>query len=398
MPSQAETTGYEPLHLQRQEGKASPITPTSLAAEIGRGAARMLSQLTYWINRSHNLFEGRYWIYKTAAEMAEEWFPDYSVSAIRNHLAILKDAGLVESAQFQRNRYNHCNYYALTEKGAAVLATHGIKLRRELWETLPRELCTPALLFEPEGEGAKTGRSDSQKLTHRSDKNSHIELSKNGKSNSQKLVNQIKEESKNPDQRIHPIDHDEDESDWLEKQSLSDALERSCERGTQKKLRQAAQVLERLKAKPEHIGIVVEYLNTQTHYGRAGKKPHPSQLARAYTAAMNWHRENSPEVRTARRNIRYADLTDMDVTDDLDLLAQVEREIGLPAALQDTFDQIRNYAGKNPHRRAHGGAINVEQMPAYAFPLFRKNIETLVYLEYLAPTSAHTFEILRGEG
>lgn len=96
-----------------------------IAADYGIPEAIFLCNIYFWVKQNtlnkHNYFEGRYWTYNSLSAYTG-LFPYMSKSTIQRAIKHLKDEGLILAANFNNDRFNHTNYYTLTEKGLSVVS------------------------------------------------------------------------------------------------------------------------------------------------------------------------------------------------------------------------------------------------------------------------------------
>lgn len=96
-----------------------------IAAEYGIPESIFLCNIAFWVKQNtlnkHNYFEGRYWTYNSLSAYAG-LFPYMSKSTIQRAIKHLKDEGLILAANFNNDRFNHTNYYTLTEKGLSAVS------------------------------------------------------------------------------------------------------------------------------------------------------------------------------------------------------------------------------------------------------------------------------------
>ena len=84
----------------------------SLATAIGLNEALMLQQIQYWLSRSAKEIEGRYWIYNTYEDWAEQ-FPFWSKSTIVRTIANLEGLGVIISSNFNKAKFDKTKWYAI---------------------------------------------------------------------------------------------------------------------------------------------------------------------------------------------------------------------------------------------------------------------------------------------
>lgn len=95
-----------------------------IATEYGIPEAIFLCNIAFWVKQNtlnkNNLFEGRYWTYNSLDAYAG-LFPYLSKSTIQRVVKHLKEEGLILTGNFNNDRFNHTNYYTLTEKGMSLI-------------------------------------------------------------------------------------------------------------------------------------------------------------------------------------------------------------------------------------------------------------------------------------
>ena len=100
------------------------IFSVEIATRYGVNAAILLQNLQYWI--AHNkanekcFYEGRYWTYNSVKAFTE-LFPYLSEYQIRTALQKLLDDGVIIKGEFNRTSMDRTTWYALTDKGEAIL-------------------------------------------------------------------------------------------------------------------------------------------------------------------------------------------------------------------------------------------------------------------------------------
>lgn len=83
-----------------------------LAFVLGLNEAIVIQQLHYWLQRSDNVHERRYWVYKSLKEWRRE-FPWWSEDTIQRTLSGLAKAGLVKVTKNPHDRTDRRNWYSL---------------------------------------------------------------------------------------------------------------------------------------------------------------------------------------------------------------------------------------------------------------------------------------------
>lgn len=95
-----------------------------IATEYGIPEAIFLCNIAFWVKQNtlnkHNCFEGKYWTYNSMSAYAG-LFPYMSKSTIQRVVKHLKDEGLILTGNFNNDKFNHTNYYTLTEKGLSLV-------------------------------------------------------------------------------------------------------------------------------------------------------------------------------------------------------------------------------------------------------------------------------------
>lgn len=102
-----------------------------IASKYGIPESIFLCNIAFWVKQNtlnkHNFFEGRYWSYNSLSAYAG-LFPYVSKSTIQRVIKHLKDEGLILTANFNNDKFNHTNYYALTEKGLSLFQNSTVRL------------------------------------------------------------------------------------------------------------------------------------------------------------------------------------------------------------------------------------------------------------------------------
>ena len=112
-----------------------------LAAKVGRVEALFLSQLDYWLERTHNFYDGRFWVYNTEAEWARQL--GVSVSSIHRASLELEKQGLILRQRHNRIAYDHTLSYSICyerlrelgfEAGRRVFVSGHEKINSDPWD------------------------------------------------------------------------------------------------------------------------------------------------------------------------------------------------------------------------------------------------------------------------
>ena len=95
-----------------------------IAKEYGISESIFLCNIAFWVKQNtlnkNNYFEGRYWTYNSLSAYTG-LFPYMSQSTIKRVIKHLKDEGLILTGNFNNDRFNHTNYYTITEKGLSII-------------------------------------------------------------------------------------------------------------------------------------------------------------------------------------------------------------------------------------------------------------------------------------
>lgn len=91
-----------------------------LAKLIGLNEAIILQQLHYWIQKSTNEHNGKFWVYNSY-EKWQEQFEFWGLNTIKRTLANLKKMGLIKIQQLSADKRDKTNYYALDYQAIDLL-------------------------------------------------------------------------------------------------------------------------------------------------------------------------------------------------------------------------------------------------------------------------------------
>ena len=95
-----------------------------IAEKYGIVESIFLCNIAFWVKQNalngHNYFEGKYWTYNSLAAF-KGLFCYMSEWTIKKAIKNLKDNGLILTGNFNNDKFNHTNYYTLTEKGLALI-------------------------------------------------------------------------------------------------------------------------------------------------------------------------------------------------------------------------------------------------------------------------------------
>ena len=102
-----------------------------IAVTYGLNEAILLNNIAFWVKQNnlnnHNCFEGKYWTYNSIKAYTG-LFPYMSRETIKRALKHLKDEGIIETGNFNEDRFSHTNYYTLTEKGYDIVSIRANRL------------------------------------------------------------------------------------------------------------------------------------------------------------------------------------------------------------------------------------------------------------------------------
>ena len=123
-----------------------------VAEKVGRLEALLLSQIDYWLERTHHFYQGRFWVYNTEAEWGRQL--GVSVASIKRAAASLEKQGLILRTRLNGKAYDRTLSYTICyEKLRAWGFTAG---RRGV---IARE--KPAVVWDrPDDEAALVERED----------------------------------------------------------------------------------------------------------------------------------------------------------------------------------------------------------------------------------------------
>lgn len=106
------------------------IFDVEIAERYGVNAAILLENLGFWILKNkvsdENYYDGYYWTY-SSYRAYQELFPYMSKDQIRTALKKLIEDGVIITGNYNENPMNHSIWYALTEKGEALLGFEHLK-------------------------------------------------------------------------------------------------------------------------------------------------------------------------------------------------------------------------------------------------------------------------------
>lgn len=102
-----------------------------IAREFGILEAVLLENINFWIAKNaaneKNYYDGDYWTYNSIRAFAK-LFPYATERQIKYALNKLKDAGVIKTANYNQNAYDHTLWYGLTEKGKSIVSSEKVDL------------------------------------------------------------------------------------------------------------------------------------------------------------------------------------------------------------------------------------------------------------------------------
>lgn len=84
----------------------------SLAVKIGLNEAIMLQQIHFWVSKQKHYKDGKYWVYNTYDDWAEQ-FPFWSKSTVIRILKRLEGRDLIETANYNRMKIDNTKWYTV---------------------------------------------------------------------------------------------------------------------------------------------------------------------------------------------------------------------------------------------------------------------------------------------
>lgn len=248
----------------------------SLAQQLGHGPAVVLTQIAFWVNRSNLEHDGAFYIWKTIPDMRRDWFPMFSESSIKRYLGCLIEQGLLRVAKLSHHSYDRTNYYTLTNAGAELLASQGIKVRDFLWGDLPRDLRTKEALFIVKNEPMEEVKMNRSKRSNWSDASGQNEPMQEVNLTSSTLYREssdstFKERTEEGEQK--PLTEGEIRSHLLT----------MCRTNGEKKQQDAIVRLLTERATAGSLALALEWWRYDYEVlASRGEKPHWSQLAKSH--------------------------------------------------------------------------------------------------------------------
>lgn len=238
-----------------------------VAEVCGVNSAIILYNLNFWIKKNEAdekyYFKGSYWTYGSKKTLSK-LFPYFTDRQVRTALDKLKEAGLIIVDCFNKNPYDRTNWYAITEKGEALLNGQLDSLETE----------DSNCLESPENEECgETRREDSNSLKSPRD-------SKIGTFNADRMdekVQAIQDINKNINKKININNNykekcEKEKSDFFDDEELNEAFKEFLQmRNKIKKPLATKQALTRMKNKIEKLSggntqLAIKIINQSTDH------------------------------------------------------------------------------------------------------------------------------------
>ncbi len=100
-------------------------TYPEVARLCGGNAAVVFYHIAHWViknsQQGRNKRDGHYWMYTSVKQLADEPFGYMTENQIRYALKKLRDAGLILTGNYNRNKYDRTLWYTLTPKGYRIV-------------------------------------------------------------------------------------------------------------------------------------------------------------------------------------------------------------------------------------------------------------------------------------
>lgn len=97
---------------------------SELATEYGVLEAILLNHIQFWIEKNKangkNFFDGYYWTYNSARAY-HELFPYVSQRQIQTALKQLREAGILQTGNYNSDAYDRTMWYAFTSEGESIM-------------------------------------------------------------------------------------------------------------------------------------------------------------------------------------------------------------------------------------------------------------------------------------
>lgn len=95
-----------------------------VAELFGVNCAVILQNIWHWVQKNEtngtNFYDGKYWTYNSTKAFKKQ-FPYLSQRQIETALKKLRDAGIIETGNYNAVQYDRTLWYAVTEKGKCIL-------------------------------------------------------------------------------------------------------------------------------------------------------------------------------------------------------------------------------------------------------------------------------------
>lgn len=99
-----------------------------LAEEIGLSESIVLLQIAYWISKSYNLRDGRWWTYQSLADMQEKAFSFWERSTVARIVERLVERGLIVVGNYNERKGDKTQWFALHIENVQALRSIALML------------------------------------------------------------------------------------------------------------------------------------------------------------------------------------------------------------------------------------------------------------------------------
>ncbi|WP_097028585.1 DnaD domain protein [Clostridium peptidivorans] len=105
---------------ENSSNKNCVVLNVNLAVVLGLSESIIIQQMSYWLERSTHIIEGRPWIYNSYSSWQNQ-LPFFSESSIRRLIRKLEDMGIILSANFNKSKMDKTKWYSLNYDALAKL-------------------------------------------------------------------------------------------------------------------------------------------------------------------------------------------------------------------------------------------------------------------------------------
>jgi DnaD/phage-associated family protein len=103
----------------------APRLSPELATEIGLNESIILLQIEFWISISDHFIDGKYWTYQSIRDI-QKTFSFWSHETINRAINSLIKLELLDSGNYNQNRYDKTRWFSLNEEGISKLKSISI--------------------------------------------------------------------------------------------------------------------------------------------------------------------------------------------------------------------------------------------------------------------------------